>query len=290
MKILFFGWKGWIGNMIVECWKNSYPNDELILSETRVNETNKEQLEKEISQVDCVFSTIGRTSGFENGKLIPNIDYLETHLYENVRDNLSSPMLLAIICDKLKVHYSYLGTGCIFTRNTRNNDYEYVEEDEADYFGSAYSVVKGFTDGLIKMYPQHLNFRIRMPITDDLNPKNFITKISKFSKICNYPNSMTYLPDMIPYMIEMSRDKIRGTYNMVNTNPISHSEILELYKEIVDNTHEYECIEEDELNKMLKSKRSNNVLRNDKLRKIFLIRPIKECVAEAMHKISKNSI
>ncbi len=30
-----------------------------------------------------------------------------------------------------------------------------------------------------------------MPISDDLAPRNFITKISKYAKVVNVPNSMT---------------------------------------------------------------------------------------------------
>jgi len=119
-----------------------------------------------------------------------------------------------------------------------------------------------------------------MPITDDWSPKNFIAKISKFENICNYPNSMTYLPDLIPVMIDMSMRKITGTFNMTNGS-MSHKEILDLYKEIVDETHTYNLIEEDKL--LLKAKRSNNILTNSKLLLSYNIRPLKECVIEALH-------
>jgi hypothetical protein len=51
-------------------------------------------------------------------------------------------------------HFSYIGTGCIFSTNTRHsNDYTtMMKSDVPDYFGSAYSVVKGYTDSLMKLY------------------------------------------------------------------------------------------------------------------------------------------
>lgn len=290
MKILFYGANGWIGNMIVNKWKELYPNHTINISKTRVVAENTHILSDEIKKADRVFCTIGRTSG--GG--IPNIDYLEDHLNENVRDNLFAPIFLAQLCVEHDKHFSYIGTGCIFSRNTRQNDYIYDEKDVPDYFGSAYSVVKGYTDTLMKtFYKNSLNFRIRMPITDDWNPKNFIVKISKFKKICNYPNSMTYLPNIIPIMIKMSVDEIVGTYNMVNGS-ISHKEILDSYNEIIDSKHTYELIEEDELNTILKSKRSNNILSNKILIKYCCdeginLNSMDYCIIEALTKMKKQN-
>ena len=49
-----------------------------------------------------------------------------------------------------------------------------------------------------------LTLRVRMPIvTDLLYPRNFITKIIKYDKVVNIPNSMTVLPELLPMSIEM---------------------------------------------------------------------------------------
>ena len=95
MKIILFGHNGWIGQMILTELKQKYPQYTLLLSNTRVTQENYHTLENEISDVDRVICTIGRTSGGN----IPNIDYLEGHLFENLRDNLYAPLLLANICN-----------------------------------------------------------------------------------------------------------------------------------------------------------------------------------------------
>jgi nucleoside-diphosphate-sugar epimerase len=284
MNILVYGGKGWIGSMLVNKWKELYPSYKFICSGTRILPENINILKTEIAKADRVFSCVGRTSGGN----IPNIDYLEDKVNENVRDNLFAPLLLCKLCDGLGVHFSYIGTGCIFSANTRENTYDYTEEDNPDYFGSAYSVVKGYTDTLMKLFNLNtLNLRIRMPITDDWSSKNFIAKISNFDNICSYPNSMTYLPDLIPTMIDMSMRKITGTFNMVNGS-MSHQEILDLYREIVDEKHTYNLIEEDKLDTLLKAKRSNNILTNTKLCASYKIRPLKECIIEALNNMKKN--
>ena len=59
-------------------------------------------------------------------------------------------------------------------------------------------------ENLLKEFPNVLTLRVRMPIvTDLLYPRNFITKIIKYDKVVNIPNSMTVLPELLPMSIEM---------------------------------------------------------------------------------------
>lgn len=95
--------------------------------------------------------------------------------------------------------------------------------------------MKGYTDRLMHLLESNtLNLRIRMPITACSSGRNFITKILKYEKICDCPNSMTVLPDLIPCMVDMAERKVTGTVNLTNPGLISHNEILQMYKEVVD--------------------------------------------------------
>jgi hypothetical protein len=82
--------------------------------------------------------------------------------------------------------------------------------------------------------PTALNWRIRMPITSRDNPRNFISKIIRYEKICSVPNSMTVLDEMVPVMVDMMRNGEVGTWNMTNPGKISHNEILEMYQKHVN--------------------------------------------------------
>ena len=46
---------------------------------------------------------------------------------------------------------------------------------------------------MLAIYKNTLVLRVRMPISDDLSPRNFITKIMKYDNVVNIPNSMTVL-------------------------------------------------------------------------------------------------
>jgi hypothetical protein len=71
---------------------------------------------------------------------------------------------------------------------------------------------------------------------------------------------MTVLNDMLPIMIDLALKRHNGTVNLVNPGLITHNEILELYKEIVDPAFTWTNFSIEEQNQILASKRSNNCL------------------------------
>jgi hypothetical protein len=109
-----------------------------------------------------------------------------------------------------------------------------------------------------------------MPITDEFNERNFIYKITHYEKICSIPNSMTVLNELLPIMIDMALVKgLTGTINLTNPGLISHNEILKMYKDIVDKDFEWKNFSIEEQNKILLSKRSNNLLDTSKLEELY---------------------
>lgn len=80
----------------------------------------------------------------------------------------------------------------------------FTEEEEPNFKGSFYSYTKTLAEKLLREYSNVLLLRVRMPISDDLNPRNFVTKISKYERVVNIPNSMSVLHDLLPASIEMT--------------------------------------------------------------------------------------
>jgi dTDP-4-dehydrorhamnose reductase len=266
MKAVVFGGNGWIGGYFVPLLESA--GFHVILPPTDLRADDDARVEDFLvsEQPTHVVSLVGRT----HGPGFSTIDYLEQpgRLPENVRDNLYAPLVLATICQKLSIHFTYLGTGCIFSEDDPPSK-AYREDDRPNFFGSSYSIVKGFTDRLMHHYPNTLNVRIRMPITSDMSSRNFITKITSYSKICSIPNSMTVLPSLLPIMADMMKEKRTGTINLVNPGIISHNEILEMYKELVDPSFTWQNFTIAEQDQILLSKRSNNQLSTEKLQEWY---------------------
>lgn len=259
MKWLIYGGKGWIGSKVSDILKEQGEN--VVLGQKRAD--NIVEIEEEIRTIlpDRVIVSIGRVSGPGYN----NIDYLEQpgKLVENIRDNLFSIFNLAFITNKYNIHMTYFGTGCIFSGY--KNFTGFSEDDVPNFFGSSYSTVKGFTDQMITNFPNVLNARIRMPIMDDNNPKNFIIKLLGFKKICSIPNSMSVLPELIPVLINMAKEMKSGTINLTNPGIITHNEILQLVKKYHLPDLEWENFTIDDQKKVLKADRSNNMLDAQKL-------------------------
>lgn len=285
MKVLLYG-KGWLGTIFANMCSERGHN---IVYGGRVE--NIKDVEKEIVSVepDRVVSMIGRT----HGTGYKTIDYLEQKgkLVENINDNLYAPLILANVCKELGVHLTYLGTGCIFSYS-EDKDIFY-EEDLPNFFGSSYSTVKGFTDRLMHdIYNDTvLNVRIRMPIHSVPNSRNFIDKIVSYTKICSVPNSMTVIDDLFPLLVDMMESKRIGTINLCNKGTITHNDILNMYKDIIDPTHTWKNILYDEQMQFLSADRSNNELDSSSLDQLGvpdIFTSVKRCMDKYKEHLSQR--
>jgi len=157
---------------------------------------------------------------------------------------------------------------------------EEVNVDVFVYFVAVCNQVVGLGDDggggllqveeLLKEFDNVCTLRVRMPITGDLTtPRNFITKITRYEKVVNIPNSMTILDELLPISIEMAKRNLRGIWNFTNPGVVSHNEILELYKKYVDPSFTYKNFTLEEQAKVIVAARSNNELDASKLHNEF---------------------
>jgi UDP-glucose 4,6-dehydratase len=266
--VLLWGGRGWIGTQ----FKHILQEKGWIVLEAKSRADNKSEamMELENSNATHVACLIGRT----HGEGFSTIDYLEQpgKLKENMNDNLYAPLVLADLAKERGLHMLYMGTGCIFEYD--NNHPTFHEDDKPNFFGSSYSIVKGFTDQIMSNYPNVLNVRIRMPISSVAGPRNFISKIISYPKICSIPNSMTVLDDILPLLADYMNDEIVGTLNAVNPGVIDHSTILNWYKELQNPDHTWEEVETLQLG----SGRSNNELDTTRIQSLSAIPHIQDSV------------
>jgi len=294
LRWLVYGHGGWIGGMALEALQKR-EGDQVLLGQARCDD--EEAVDAEIARLkpDRVVSMIGRT----HGPGFSTIDYLEQkgNLSVNVRDNLFAPVILRLLCAKHQIHYTYLGTGCIFSYDAAHplHGKGFTEADKPNFFGSAYSVVKGYTDRLMHLFEKTsdgagvLNCRIRMPIEGKGNPRDFLTKITTYAKICSIENSMTVLPELLPVMLDMAAHEQNGTVNLTNPGSITHNRILEMYKELVDPAFTWQNFSEEEQAKILAAARSNNLLETSRLQQFKPdVRPIEQAVREVLIQMAKD--
>lgn len=261
MRVLIFGATGYVGGYITkELDKLGW---EYYCAETRLE--NFADVRDEIwgiqpTHVILTAGIIGR----------PNVDALEQNKERTVDINIVSTAALAMVCRELGIHLTFFSTGCIYTYG---NIYPFgkavTEEDPPNFGGSYYSKTKIICHSILQEYSHVLILRLRMPVTPDYSERNIITKLIKYEKVVNIPNSMTVLSDLIPISLDMMQKGLTGTYNFTNPGRISHNELLQMYKEIVDPEFTWKNFTLDEQAKVIIAPRSNTYLSVEKLMKLY---------------------
>jgi len=222
----------------------------------------------------------------------PNVDWCEDHKQETIRSNVIGTLNLCDVAFMHNIHVTNFATGCIFEYDEKHplgSGVGFLEDDEPNFSASFYSKTKGIVEQLLRFYPNVLTLRVRMPISDDLSPRSFITKISKYAKVVNVPNSMTVLHDLLPVAIDMTEKGLLGVINFTNPGAISHNEILDLYKKYIDPKFTYNNFSLEEQAKILKAGRSNNELDTTKISTLYPNIPhIKVAIVGVFERMAKN--
>lgn len=257
---LVYGRTGWIGGLIGELLKSQ--GIQWSYGEARLED--RAAILEDIRRVKPthVLNAAGVTGR-------PNVDWCESHKIETVRANVIGCLNLADVCYLSGIHMTYYGTGCIFSydeSHPMNSGHGFTEEDKPNFVGSWYSKSKAATEDMLRPYPNVLTLRIRMPIVADLTyPRNFITKIIKYDRVINIPNSMTVLPELLPMSLDMARRGVTGVMNFTNPGSISHNQVLALYRDYVDSDFSWENFTVEEQANVIAAPRSNNELCSSRL-------------------------
>ncbi len=236
---------------------------------------NRESLIKEIENVKpthilCAAGVTGR----------PNVDWCDLNKEATIRANVIGALNIADVCSSKGIHLTLYATGCIFEYDNEHKigGKKFGDDDDGNFDGSFYSKTKGMVEQLLRCYKNVLVLRVRMPISDDLSARNFITKISGFQKVVNIPNSMTILTELLPASVAMAKKSLTGVYNFCNPGAISHNEILDLYIKYIDPNFTYENFTVEEQDKILIARRSNNELDCTKF-----VESVPECKINEIH-------
>jgi dTDP-4-dehydrorhamnose reductase len=280
--LVFGGEKGWIGQKIVKLLQDQ--GKEVHVAKSRLE--NRTDVENDIKQYKPTY--ILNCAGV-TGR--PNVDWCEDHKQETIRANVIGTLNLIDVAFLNGIHVTNFATGCIFEYDDQHalgSGKGFLEDDVPNFDKSFYSMTKGMVEKLTRFYPNALVLRVRMPISDDLEPRNFITKISKYERVVNIPNSMTVLYDLLPISIDMTEKKLKGVYNFTNPGVISHNEILDLYKQYIDPNFKYTNFSLDEQAKILKAGRSNNELDATKLTALYNIPEIHVSMQGVFQRMAQN--
>ena len=280
MRVLVIGSSGWIGSQCVTLLKSL--GHDVIESNCRIDNYGSIGQELDNVKPSHVLLAAGKTGR-------PNVDWCEDHKIETLETNTIGTSVVFSETHRRNILCYYLGTGCIYEYDEEHQigGIGFTEEDKPNFEISWYSHTKKMAEDVAECYANVCVLRIRMPISSDFSPRSFITKIVKYEKVVNIPNSMTILDDLLPLIPDMMEKQVTGTFNFCNRGSISHNEILSLYEERVDPTHKTVNFSLEEQAKILKTGRSNNTLSVSKLMKLYPNLPhVKDSIINVMTRLA----
>jgi dTDP-4-dehydrorhamnose reductase len=215
----------------------------------------------------------------------PNADWCENNHGVTLESNVLVPSNFARICEEKSIYLVNMSSGCIY--NGDNNGKGFLESDKPNYYGVSFHLTtKILGEKILEGFPG-LIVRLKMPIDVKPHPRNLITKLAGYSSVIDEQNSMTTVPHLIKTMEKLINKRAIGTYNVFHPGTISATEIMNMYKEIVDPNHSFKTIPLDELKTV--ARRSNSYLNTDKLRAEGIFLPeIHDAVRECLEKYANN--
>ena len=291
--LVFGGRTGWVGQKLMKLL-GSDSAAQVYAAKSRLENRHDIQAELDTVKPTHVLNAAGVTGR-------PNVDWCETNRKETTRVNVIGTLNLIDCCAERGIHVTNFATGCIYHytaegRFAQGSGIGFAETDEPNFDGSFYSKTKALVEKIITAtgYDNVLQLRLRMPISDDLHPRSLVTKLTKYEKVVNIPNSMTVLVDMLPVAVRLSRAGVVGIYNFTNPGAISHNEVLSMYRDFVDPSFTWENFTLDEHDKVVVAKRSNNELDCSKLKSIcrdvgIQLLPIREALEQAFSQMSAKT-
>jgi len=238
------------------------------------------------NDIEYVINCVGYTGS-------PNVDGCEDHKEDTWYLNVVFPTILSSLCSKYNAKLINISSGCIYTGYEKD-----FTEECLPNFGlwnkdsSWYSKTKHGCELSLKQFDNTYNFRIRMPVTGNLNEsKNYLTKILKYNNLIDFLNSKTVVEDLLEFVNRFllidKRDKLpAGNYNVVNPQPLNTRQITDILDEYGFWNPNWNWIDEKTLYKNTKCMRSNCVLSTEYTEKITgIILPPEE---KSIRKVLEN--
>ncbi len=268
MSTLILG-KGFIGTNVAASLKaDDMPF--IHVSQSECDYTNSQELSTFIRDNPTI-STIINCSGYTG---IPNVDACEVNRDTCYSYNVIYPLRVAKLCTALEKDLIHIGSGCIYTDYTK----AFTETDTPNFgvcsdISSFYSKCKHIFEMVLSVEKYNCTvLRIRIPFTNDNTRKNYLMKLLKYDTLINELNSITSVTDFCEFLKNIIQHKIpAGVYNVVNPEPITAKEVVDMLKENGLNNPNWTFIDTSDLQTV--ARRSNCVLSTHKIKDLNLELP-----------------
>jgi dTDP-4-dehydrorhamnose reductase len=163
----------------------------------------------------------------------PNVDACESHKDECLFGNAVLPGRIARACAEANIPWGHISSGCIYN-GARKDGKGFTEEDPPNFSFrsppcSFYSGSKALGEEVLAGAPNVYVWRLRIPFDEVENPRNYLTKLMRYSRLLEATNSISHLAEFAEATFSCWEKHIPfGTYNVTNPGAITTREITEM--------------------------------------------------------------
>ncbi len=228
----------------------------------------------------------------------PNVDACENARSETVQGNTLFPQMVARVCLMNNIPWGHVSSGCIFsgakvacdgqmkverdlTKPSLRQLFDqhperfhgFTEFDQPNFSFrslpcSFYSGTKALAEEVLENLGQGYLWRLRIPFDEFDNPRNFLTKVQRYSRVYDNINSLSHRGDFVRACLDLwERQAPFGIYNVTNPGAISTREVVGLIEKFLkpDRSFQYWKSDREFYAVAAKTPRSNCILDISKL-------------------------
>jgi dTDP-4-dehydrorhamnose reductase len=225
----------------------------------------------------------------------PNVDACEVHKDECLFGNAVLPGVIARACAEANVPWGHVSSGCIFT-GARADGTGFTEEDAPNFTFrqnncSFYSGTKALGEEVLSGASNCYVWRLRIPFDNVDNPRNYLTKLMRYSKLLEAANSISQLDEFVASTFACWEKRIPyGTYNVTNPGHVTTREVVSLIEKsgVCPKKYEFFPSEAEFMKVAAKTPRSNCIMSSEKLARAGIrLTEVHEAVEKALRSWAK---
>jgi dTDP-4-dehydrorhamnose reductase len=247
----------------------------------------------------------------------PNVDTCELAKADTLMGNTLLPQTIAHACAAAGVPWGHVSSGCIYSgakvldargtfrveKDMTRSDMRVLAEEYPDRIQgfteedvpnfsfrdgpcSFYSGTKALGEEAIKGIGTCYVWRLRIPFDEFDGPRNYLSKIQRYSKVYDNINSISHREDFAKACLDLWQvGAPAGIYNVTNPGWITTRKVVQRLEAILNPPKRFEFWESDQEFYRLAAKtpRSNCVMDSTKLlRAGVVVRPVEEALEHAL--------
>jgi dTDP-4-dehydrorhamnose reductase len=202
----------------------------------------------------------------------PNVDACELHKADCLFGNAVFPGIVAEACAEAGVPWGHVSSGCIYS-GARSDGTGFKEDDRPNFTFrsppcSFYSGTKALGEEVLAGVPNVFIWRLRIPFNEVDNPRNYLTKLLRYSTLLEATNSISQLEEFCAATLACWEKRVpSGTYNVTNPGQVTTHEVVELIRKTGVSNKDFKFFQDESqfMSVAAKTPRSNCVMNSTKL-------------------------